>query len=145
MSSWGSTVPPVDARGGLRRQQAALRGSDLTVVHAWEVWLVEGALALNAPMEVWEKFADERVALTTEAVAGWTEQYPNIEVHTKIVRGRPADALLKTSAEADLLVVGTRGHGGFLGLMLGSVSRAVLHLAECPVAVVPPQRERRTS
>ena len=125
--------------------QAALRGSDLTVVHAWDVGLVEGALALNAPIEVWEAFEDERVAMTAETVAGWSEKYPDVEVKTTVVRGRPADVLVKASAEAELLVVGSRGHGGFLGLMLGSVSRLVLHLAACPVAVVRPHQERRTA
>jgi nucleotide-binding universal stress UspA family protein len=123
--------------------QASLRQLDLTVLHAWDVSLLEGTLALNAPFEVWERFEDERVAMTAEAVAGWAEQYPDVQVHPKVVRGRPAEALAKASADADLLVVGSRGHGGFLGLLLGSVSRTVLHLAECPVAVVPARRERR--
>jgi nucleotide-binding universal stress UspA family protein len=123
--------------------QAALRGSDLTVVHSWDVGLVEGALALNAPIEVSEAFEDELVAMTAEAVAGWAEKYPDVEIHTKVVRGRPGDVLVKASAEADLLAVGSRGHGGFLGPMLGSVSRTVLHLATSPVAVVRLPLERR--
>lgn len=125
--------------------QAAQRGCALTVVHAWEVGLVEGTMALNAPIEVWEGFEDERVAMTAEAVAGWAEKCPEVKIHTKVVRGRPAAALVEASAGADLLVVGCRGHGGFLGLLLGSVSRAVLQLAPCPVAVVRPSHDRRTS
>ncbi|MEO7235407.1 MAG: universal stress protein [Lapillicoccus sp.] len=116
--------------------QAAARGSTVTAVHAWDVALVEGTLALNAPLDVWEAFEDERVRMTAEAVAGYAEQYPEVTVHTDVVRGPAADALVKAAAGADLLVVGSRGRGGFLGLMLGSVSRAVLHAAPCPVAVV---------
>jgi hypothetical protein len=73
-------------------RQAAPRDSDLTVVHAWEVGLGEGALALNAPMEVWEGLEEERVAMTAEAVAGWAEKYPDVHIHTRDVRGRPVDA-----------------------------------------------------
>lgn len=123
--------------------QAALRGSDLTVVHAWDVGLVQGTLALNAPIEVWEGFEVERVALASEAAAGWAEKYPDVEVHTRVVHGRPADGLVQASSNAELLVVGGRGRGGFIGLLLGSVSRTVLHLARCPVAVVHANRDQR--
>jgi nucleotide-binding universal stress UspA family protein len=57
----------------------------------------------------------------------------------------PAEALVSLSADAELLVVGSRGHGGFGELLLGSVSHAVVLHAVCPVVVVPSQRdERRT-
>lgn len=124
--------------------QASLRGSDLTVVHAWDVGLVQGTLALNAPIEVWEGFDAERVALASEAAAGWAEKYPDVQVHTRVVHGRPADGLVHASSNAELLVVGSRGRGGFLGLLLGSVSRTVLHLARCPVAVVHANRYQRS-
>jgi nucleotide-binding universal stress UspA family protein len=122
--------------------QAAERGGDLTVVHAWDVGLVEGTLALNAPMEVWERFGAEREAMTAEAVAGWSERYPDVHVETRVVHGRAADALVDAASDAELLVVGSRGHGGFLGLLLGSVSRTVLQTAPCPVAVVRPNPGR---
>lgn len=60
--------------------QASPRELDLTVLHAWDVSLVEGTLALNAPFEVWEGFEDERVAMTAEAIAGWADQYPDVEI-----------------------------------------------------------------
>ncbi|WP_432989325.1 universal stress protein [Dactylosporangium sp. CA-233914] len=78
---------------------------------------------------------DERRALV-ESVAGWAEKYPDVDLRTAVVRGRPAAVLTELSAGAELLVVGSRGRGGFAGLLLGSVSRAVIHHAACPVAVV---------
>ena len=54
------------------------------------------------------------------------------------VHGHPAEALIDRSADADLLVVGRRGQGGFKEMLLGSVSRDVVHHASCPVVVIPP-------
>ena len=59
-------------------------------------------------------------------------------VHRRVVRDRPADALITLSEDARLVVVGSRGRGGLVGAVLGSVGRAVLHRAHCPVAVVRP-------
>jgi nucleotide-binding universal stress UspA family protein len=60
-----------------------------------------------------------------------------LEVDKRLEARNPADALVEAGREADLLVVGTRGHGGFTGLLLGSVSQQVSHHAPCPVVIVP--------
>ncbi|MGX7829609.1 universal stress protein [Actinokineospora sp. 24-640] len=71
-----------------------------------------------------------------EAMSGWTEKYPDVPVRRAVTRGHPARTLTGIAAGAALLVVGSRGAGGFRGLLLGSVSQGVLHHATCPVAIV---------
>ena len=61
---------------------------------------------------------------------------PPVLVQPRVKQGNPAKVLIEESADADLLVVGTRGHGGFRGLVLGSVSQHVAAYAQCPVTVV---------
>jgi nucleotide-binding universal stress UspA family protein len=81
--------------------------------------------------------ADEH-RLLSERLAGWSEKYPDVPVQRLVTRHRPAATLIEQSAHAQLVVVGSRGRGGFAGLLLGSVSHALLHHAACPVAVVRP-------
>lgn len=60
----------------------------------------------------------------------------DVEIRRTLVKGRPADSLIKVADGADMLVVGNRGRGGFIGLRLGSVSQQVSHHATCPVVIV---------
>lgn len=62
--------------------------------------------------------------------------YPGLTITERVIEGLPARVLAKASDQAGLLVVGSRGHGGFAGLMLGSVSHALIHSAPCPVAII---------
>lgn len=74
--------------------------------------------------------------LLSEALVGRRERYGDVPVRHEVVRGGPRETLIEASRSAQLVVVGARGRGGFTGLLLGSVSQAVLHHAHCPVAVV---------
>jgi nucleotide-binding universal stress UspA family protein len=65
----------------------------------------------------------------------WTEKYPDVDVRVEVAEGQAARELVEVSRTAGLLVVGTRGHGGLAGMLLGSVSHAVLRHAHCPVVV----------
>jgi nucleotide-binding universal stress UspA family protein len=76
-------------------------------------------------------------AWLSETLAGWRERYPDVDVHSGVIREHPGAALVAESASAQVLVVGTRGRHALAGTLLGSVSQAVLHHATCPVAVVP--------
>jgi nucleotide-binding universal stress UspA family protein len=80
--------------------------------------------------------ADERRILD-DRLAGWTVKYPEVAVERVVVRASPAGTLVGRSRAAGLVVVGSRGRGSARGLLLGSVSQAVLHHAHAPVAVVP--------
>lgn len=78
----------------------------------------------------------ENEVILAENLAGRAERYPDVVVWSQVVRGDPAAVLLEAARGAELLVVGSRGRGGFRGLLLGSVSWSVLHRCACPVAVV---------
>jgi len=115
---------------------AAARNVPLVAVHTWWDLLVDPALA---PLLDWDAIEnDERIVLA-ERLAGWGEKYPDVRVERLVTREHASHALVERSQRAQLLVVGSRGRGGVAGLVLGSVSHAVLHRAHCPVAVVRPE------
>lgn len=89
-----------------------------------------------------DDLGEEEQRTLGESTAGWRDSYPDVDFRTTTVRGRTAAALVEHSAGARLLVVGSRGRGGFSGLLLGSVSQAAIHHAACPVAVL---RHARTA
>ncbi|MEU6510274.1 universal stress protein [Streptomyces sp. NPDC046942] len=113
-------------------EEAALCGAGLRALYVWHPPLL-GVLDEQAAQQ-------ECRRLLSEIVAGRTSAYPDVEVHHEVVRGHPVKVLSEASAHALGLVVGSRGRGGFAGLLLGSVSQGVLHHALCPVMVVPHPR-----
>jgi nucleotide-binding universal stress UspA family protein len=78
----------------------------------------------------------DALSLLDELVAGLAGQAAGVEVRTSVEEGHPAEVLIERSKEADLLVVGSRGHGGFAGMLLGSVSHHLVAHASCPVVVL---------
>ena len=115
---------------------AASTGSSLTAVHTWwwePVEIVSGGEPWTGD---WTAIANQEETLVSGLLAGWSQKYPGVLVHPHVVRGDPVVELLEQSKGASLLAVGSRGRGGFIGLLLGSVSRRILKRATCPVAVV---------
>jgi len=118
-------------------REAAVRNEDLTVVHvcqekpcAWGEARPSGDAWLAEARELAEEQADKALA---RAGAGLSR--PRVTV--RAIRGLPAEELLSAATDADMLVVGARGAGGFRKLLLGSVSCHIAHHAHCPVVVIP--------
>ena len=111
-----------------------LRGTGLRSVHAWQGPDITGPTAILIYDPDTEQTAQTN--MLAEALSGWSQQYPSVRVDATVVTGRTARVLVEGSGTAQLLVLGARGRGGLPGRRLGSVSHAVLHHANCPVATV---------
>jgi nucleotide-binding universal stress UspA family protein len=118
--------------------EAALRTARLRIVSAWEVPVTayNAGLAPSLDPGMLDAFRDRAEHIANDAVATAKKLQPSLEVEALTVTGQPADALLAQGADAELIVVGRRGLGGFRSLLLGSVSQQVVHHASCPVVVV---------
>jgi nucleotide-binding universal stress UspA family protein len=139
----GRIVVGVDSSEAARRAlqwaiaETEIRKAALTVVHSWHLPYVGGyplAGAVMDPTQVEEAARDTLVSIVEREDTAELA-VPIAEV---LAMGGPAAAILETAADADLVVVGSRGFGGFRGLLLGSVSQQVAQHASCPVIVVPP-------
>lgn len=128
--------------------EAALRGACLHVVRSWSIppLTATGVGLIPALGLLRQELGDAaRDALETE-LASVAADAGEVRIERHVVQGDAAGALVERAAGAELLVVGSRGHGSVSGAVLGSVSRACLHHAPCPVAVVhdagPAERSR---
>lgn len=116
-------------------EYAGWTGQTVVAVHGRSINAMNGPFDIDvAPAVAGEMESAER--LLSEAAAGLREKYPDVEVLLEAVPVPAVRALADASVNASLVVVGTRGRGGFLGLLLGSVSSTVLQHAQCSVAVV---------
>ena len=131
----GSTSARLATRWAAR--EAELRHADLILVSAWNMPL-DGYNFGDVPfseeaLKSLEVEAEERLA---EAAEDARQVATDLWIMTEAAQGQPASVLLHASRNADLLVIGSRGLGGFRGLLLGSVSRQCVDHASCPVVVV---------
>ena len=113
-------------------EEARLRHGQVRVVTAWHYPPVPSTVEDSGSNDSFHA-AERLQADALKAVAG-----AGVDIAGKVVRSSPAAALLDAAKDADLLIVGSRGHGGFSGLLLGSVSSQVTHHALCPVLIVRP-------
>ena len=136
-------VVGVDNSAGARRalewalDEAVLRDATVVAVHAWQLpYVVSTPLGVvSVPVdEDATAEAEAELAAVIDAVAA---THPETTVERQVVLGSPAAALIEEGADAALIVVGSRGRGGFAGLLLGSVSHQLAHHAPCPVVIVP--------
>lgn len=115
--------------------EAELRAAKLHVVTAWHV----PAMVYGGPGFVVSPSADASFRAAAKDVAETAVEKARdagVDAETSVQQGQAADVLIETAANADLLIVGSRGHGGFVGLLLGSVSSQCAHHAPCPLVIV---------
>jgi nucleotide-binding universal stress UspA family protein len=119
--------------------EATHHGAALTVVMTWHP---PNTLPQSPPYgALMEKDYEsqpklEALGVLDGLVAELERRTPEVDLRTSIEEGNPAKVLIERSRGADLMVVGSRGHGGFAGMLLGSVSQHLVAHAECPVVVV---------
>jgi nucleotide-binding universal stress UspA family protein len=129
----GSAVS--DRAVGFAFEEASLRDAPLVAIHTWD-FPMPTEFGNPLPLVYDQEIADAEERVLSEAIAGWGERFPDVAVTRRVHQSRPAKALVDESEQAQLIVVGARGRGGFTGLLLGSVSQSVLHHSRCPVAIV---------
>jgi nucleotide-binding universal stress UspA family protein len=121
-------------------EEAAARGVRLVVATTWWLEVVDGVVVTEPGTEQWEIVQRGYRKLIDEALAAGRSAHPEVEVEVDIRNARPVPTLIELAESASLLVVGSRGRGGFAGAALGSVSHKVLQRAGCPVIVTRPHR-----
>jgi nucleotide-binding universal stress UspA family protein len=117
--------------------EARLRGSSVKVVSAWHIPLIlyeAGWAPAPLDLEGYPKYAQSALDKALEDAGAAAS---GIEVTTVVSKGQAADVLCAEAKGADLLVVGSRGLGGFRGLLLGSVSQQCAHYTPCALVIVP--------
>ncbi len=108
----------------------------LELVTVWQVPTYQGALGLPINQEEVGGLAQEAESIATEAAREVLAEDADAKIEIMVVEGYPSLRLLQAAEGADLLVVGSRGLGGFRGLLLGSVSQQCAQHAPCPVVIV---------
>jgi nucleotide-binding universal stress UspA family protein len=123
--------PASEAATALAFDEASRRGVELRALHVWSDVAVFPVLGMD-----WRDREREGHEILAERLAGWQERYPDVHVERLLFCDKPSHWLLTESEHAQLVVVGSRGRGGFPGMLLGSVSSAVAQSARVPVLVV---------
>jgi nucleotide-binding universal stress UspA family protein len=135
--------PASEAATAIAFDEASWRGAPLIAVHTWlEFGMDSPAVAEHAARHGvsvdWDGMQARQEEVLAERLAGYQARYPEVAVHRDVVRDRPVRHLLERSADAQLLVVGSRGQGGFRGMQAGSTSQALIYHAPCPLVVARP-------
>lgn len=120
--------------------EAGVHGDQVVLVHSWEFPSFGVTNFAGDPLPVFGHDDIQRLASEVLEAAERNARATTPEVHVSghLVEGHAASTLIDASAGARLLVVGSRGLGGFKGMLMGSVSSACVHHARCPVVVIPP-------
>ncbi len=114
--------------------EASRRGVYLIALHAWSDAGVLSIVGMD-----WTEYQDVGQEVLADRLVRWQEKYPDVQVQRQVVCDEPTRWLIDESPQAQLVVVGSHGRGGFAGMVLGSVSRKVAHAAKVPVVIVRPR------
>lgn len=125
--------PASEEATALAFDEASRRGVPLVALHAWS------DASFPSIGSDWERYEEGGYRILAERLAGWQERYPDVQVQRRIVSDDPATRLVEASKDVQLVVVGSRGRGGFSSLVLGSVASKVAQAATSPVIVVRPR------
>ncbi len=112
------------------------------MVHAWHLPYTDGSPFVAMPVDT-EALERDASSLLDDIVAAARATDLAGSLNKVLACGSPASCLIDAARDADLLVVGTRGRGGFTGLLLGSVSQQLAHHSPCPLVIVPPRDAAR--
>ena len=121
-------------------EEARIRGASLQAVMAWHLPYYGGMVGMSLPVDP-ESMRESYQAELDRAVDAVDGSGLASGIERTLVEGTPGGVLVDASKGATLLVVGSRGHGGFMGLLLGSVSQQVATHAHCPVVIIPPAED----
>ncbi|WP_326834981.1 universal stress protein [Amycolatopsis rhabdoformis] len=138
--------PVSDAAVSWAFEEAARRSTRLVALHAVHDGY-DGRRFAVSPAALGVRLGEAERRAFAQRLGGWRERFPDVDVEPVLERDRPRDRLLERSEEAAVVVLGSRGRGGFTGMVLGSTTHALLHHADCPVLVVggePGARSPRT-
>ncbi|EOM77783.1 universal stress protein [Rhodococcus rhodnii] len=119
-------------------EHASALGAPLVAVNVWSDVSVQPSLGSSPEDPLWSSIQTGEEVVLSERLAGFTDRYPDVPVERVVARDRPVRVLSEYAEAAQLIVVGSRGRGGFKGMLLGSTSNALLHTADCPVLIVRP-------
>ncbi|MFT4085750.1 MAG: universal stress protein [Gordonia sp. (in: high G+C Gram-positive bacteria)] len=118
-------------------RQAGLRNEKLVAVHTWTPLDADALHGFGLGPDEIAEMSEQAVEAVAERMAGYGEDYPDVEVERVVIPEEPANAILEAAGDtASMIVMGSRGRGGFTGLLLGSRSQKVLHNAKVPVMIV---------
>jgi nucleotide-binding universal stress UspA family protein len=123
--------PASEAATAYAFDEASRRRVPLVALHAWSDVGVFPILAMD-----WRTHRDQGEEVLGERLAGWQQRYPDVQVRRRLVCDQPARFLVEAARDAQLVVLGSHGRGGYAGMRLGSVSSAVAQSARVPVIVV---------
>lgn len=117
--------------------EAVLRDVTVTAVHAWHYPYVGDIAGMAWYVPIQQGLEEEAHAVVERAITAAAPPTEQARIDKVVVQGGAGTALVDAAKGAELLVVGSRGRGGFAGLMLGSVSQQCLHNAPCPIVIIP--------